>query len=55
MRRPDQAPAQRNRRTEKQRTERQRRAQRELEHALRERAEQDAAPRNDPVLLPRID
>jgi len=34
---------------------RQRRAQRELQQALRERAEQDAAPRNDPPLLPRID
>ena len=29
--------------------------QSELQQAMRERAEQDAAPRNDPPLLPRID
>lgn len=43
------------RRLAQQQKQRQRRAQRELQQALRERAEQDAAPRNDPVLLPRID
>ena len=55
MRRPDQAAAQRSRRTEKQRTERQRRAQRELEQVLRERAERFALPRNDDGPPPRID
>lgn len=43
------------RRAQQQQAQRQRRAQRELQQALRERAEQDAAPRNDPLLLPRID
>ncbi|MBI3103255.1 MAG: hypothetical protein HYY98_17135 [Burkholderiales bacterium] len=38
-----------------QQKQRQRRAQRELEQALRERAEQDAAPRRDDGLMPRID
>ncbi len=55
MRNTGQAAAQRSRRTQRQKDQRQRRAQRELQQALRERAEQDAAPRNDPVLLPRID
>lgn len=36
------------RRAQRQQDQRQRRAQRELQQALRERAEQDAAPCNDP-------
>ena len=47
--------APRQHRTQQQQAQRQRRAKRELQQALRERAEQDAAPRNDPQLLPRID
>lgn len=53
---PDQAigAAKRSRRRAKQHDERLRRDRRGLERELRERAELEAGPRDDPDLLPRI-